>query len=175
MRIYYDLGQRIVWDTFFQFNNFNTLIAVLETAGASDPDRYAGLMRAYWDERDVSQKRPGHIYFPDVLYALANKPDGFAFPPPGDFREMTAEIVVLGGQPLDFILDASPIFTPIMPGNYDPTDLYQAFSYMIGFVSGVSRFLALNGEVWSVYVGETDNPVPEYQTFKDFPYTGVGR
>lgn len=175
MLVFYDRGQQIIWDTFFRYNNLNTLIVVLENAGVSFPDRYAQLMRAYWEDRDVSQKRPGHIYFPDMLYYLANKPDGVAFPPPGDFRESTAENYVLGGTILYSIIENNPDFTPISFSNYDPTDLYQGFSYMIGFMTGVSRFMAITDDIYTIYVASTDSAFDGSGSFKEFPYTGTGR
>lgn len=127
----------------------------------------ANLMRAYWENRDVSQKRRGDRHFREFLTRLVNKPE--TTDPFGDYSSANQEVFVLGTDAANLIVELEPSFTPTFPTgqSYDMTDLYDGLSYMMGFTTGVSRFLALTDTVWIPYIGATDTEIPSIPSIPD--------
>lgn len=129
--------------------------------------RMANLMRAYWENRDVAQKRRGDRHFREFLTRLVNKSE--SLDPFGDYSSADQEVFVLGTEGADLIRKLEPSFEPVFPTgqSYDMTDIYDGFSYMMGFTTGVSRFLALTDTVWVPYIGATDTNIPDIPSIPD--------
>lgn len=160
-------GQLIIWDWMARVYGLQGIIQSLQEDGLSltSARRTANLMRAYWESRPVAQARPGHQHFPRFVDKLVNKPA--PLPPVGDYSDAAEETYVLGSRAVQQILDAQPEFRPIAPlgQSYGFEDIYDAFQYMAGFTSGISRFLALIDTIWIPYLGATDLPIPDIPSF----------
>lgn len=163
LTVYGTKGQKIIWDSFFQIYGRQGVIAVVRDVSPDNrrPDRQADLMSAYWQGREVGSARPGHIYFPEMLYRLVYKPTQTN--PFGDYSRAEREIFVMGFDTVRLILRKQPRFQAVIPTgqDVDPGDIFDGFQYMNDVPSNISRFLAFNGEVWSPYFGATDTEFPD--------------
>lgn len=162
-------GQQIVWYWFYQVYGQDGVVEVLVAGGltSTGATRMAGLMRSYWEPRDNVQKRRGDKHFPAFVYKLVNKPA--ELDPFGDYSLAwrPSEHYVLGSKAVEQILAIEPAYTPVAPidQNYDFEDIYDGLSYLLGFTSGIARFLALIDTIWIPYLGESDTEFPDIPSF----------
>lgn len=152
-------GQRIIWDSYMEFYGLDDLISLLTDKGLADPTRQAQNMRDYWEDNGTQNARPGHVHFPDMLWRLT---EDRADPPfPGNWSAVEGEEFVTGTDCLHLILDQAPEFQPVFGQSYDPTSIFDSFSYLLGFSSSISRFVVYDGDFWIAYLGESDSVVPD--------------
>lgn len=163
------LGQEIIWNWHYRTFGFAGTVEAIERRGL-DPttaDRTARLMINYWEGVEDSVGRPGHINFPYFVDNLIHKPANV--PPAGDYSSADDEnnIYVMGSRAVAQVLAAEPTYNPVIPTdqNYDFEDIYDGFSYMMGFNSSIARFLAFVDTIWIPYVGATDTEFPDIPSF----------
>lgn len=168
MAVYGDIAQSLVWNEFIRVYGTAGVEQVILDAGNSPSyaTRLRQLMQAYWGRTDNSQQRGGFKYFPEFFRRLLFKPDDGSTPVPGDFSDASNYHFVAGGDCLHAILATEPEFMAVIPSPnsatpIDPTDIFDGFNYMIGFPLALSCFMTIEGDVWGVYVGASDTPIPD--------------
>lgn len=167
MTAYGDARQSIIWYAAKEDLGRSEMIDLMVlTTGIlpSSAARYWSLMEAFY-EKLSGNKRSGGIYMPVFFNAwlglLADPPEQGGLPL---YRNADEEQVVGGSNWLDTVLAIEPAYTPVEFVGSSGTELSDAYAalatFAYGQTGGLDRFLLLEGDLYQIYLGESDTEFP---------------